>query len=72
MDLHHLKNTPSWEWPVDVPSQLLATLRDEQSAEAERRLAAELAGDLVVMNDGVAAALIKVLEDSREPTGIRT
>jgi hypothetical protein len=72
MNLHHLKDTPSWEWPVDVPNQLLATLRDEQAADADRRLAAELAGDLVVMNDGLAAALIKVLEDSREPTEIRT
>jgi HEAT repeat protein len=71
MDLHHLKDTPSWEWPDSAAKQLLATLRDEDAAEADRCLAAELAGDLVVMNDDLAAALINILEDDRQPPEIR-
>jgi hypothetical protein len=71
MDLHRLKDAPSWEWPESAAKQLLATLRDENAAEAERCLAAELAGDLVVMNDDLAAALINILENGGQPSEIR-
>jgi hypothetical protein len=54
-----------------VRDLLLATLRDESAAATDRRLAAELAGDLVVMNDELAAALISALESVREPEEIR-
>ncbi|MBI1876485.1 MAG: hypothetical protein HYS05_21700 [Acidobacteria bacterium] len=66
MNLHDLKSTPPWEWPDDTGNQLLATLRDEKAAETDRRLAAELVGDLVVMSDELAAALIAVVENGRQ------
>jgi uncharacterized protein (UPF0147 family) len=71
MNLHDLKIAPPWEWSADAGSRLLATLLDEQATETDRHLAAELAGELVVMNDELAAALIKVLENAREPEEIR-
>jgi hypothetical protein len=71
VNLHDLRATPSWEWPADAGSRLLATLVDEKAAETSRRLAAELAGDMVVMNDELAAALIHILENGREPAEIR-
>lgn len=39
--------------------------------QSDRCLATELAGDLVVMNDEIAAALIAVLESDRAPEEIR-
>lgn len=71
MNLQDLENTPSWEWPDGATALFLATLRDEKAAEADRRLAAELSGDLVVMNDELAAALIAIVESDRQPEDIR-
>ncbi|MBI3047737.1 MAG: hypothetical protein HYY76_05440 [Acidobacteria bacterium] len=71
MNLHDLKLTPPWEWPAEAGSQLLVTLCDEKAPEADRHLAAELAGELVVMNDELAAALINILENGRQPEEIR-
>ena len=70
MNLHDLKITPPWEWPADAGNQLLATLLDGKAAEADRQVAAELAGELVVMNDELAAALINVLENDLQPEKI--
>jgi hypothetical protein len=71
MSVHDLNITPSWEWPADAGSQLLAVLLDEGAPDADRQLAAELAGDLVVMNDALAAALIDILENQSQPEEIR-
>jgi hypothetical protein len=71
MNMHDLKATPSWQWPADAGSRLLATLRDQNAPEADRHIAAELAGDLVVINDELAAALVDVLESERHPEEIR-
>lgn len=71
MNLNDLESTPSWEWPADARDLLLATLRDERAAASDRRLAAELAGDLVVINDELAAALIAILESGRQPEETR-
>ncbi len=71
MNLRDLSSTPSWEWPPDAGTLLIATLRDKEAAEPDRCLAAELAGDLVVMNDELAVALINVLENGQELEEIR-
>jgi hypothetical protein len=71
MKLSDLSHTDSWEWPADAGHILLATLRDETAAEADRRLAAELAGDLVVMNDDLAAALLAIIENGGQPQELR-
>src|SRR5205814_4771572 len=71
MDLHDLENTPPWEWPADARNLLLLTLREESASERDRGLAAELAGDLVVMNDELAAALLAIVENPQQPPGIR-
>lgn len=71
MKLHDLEVTPSWEWPADAGRQLLATLHDEKTPEADRQLAAGLAGDLVVLTDELATALIGILENGRQPEEMR-
>lgn len=62
MDLRTLKDTPPWDWPQSTGTTLLGVLRDTSASESGRLLAAELAGDLTVMNDGLAAALMSILE----------
>lgn len=71
MNVHDLKITPTWEWPADAGNQLLATLLDGNAAEADRHVAVQLAGELVVMNDELAVALINVLESGLQPEEIR-
>jgi len=69
--LRALKDTPPWDWPESTGTTLLDVLRDAIASESDRLLAAELAGDLTVMNDGLAAALISILENGDQPEKMR-
>jgi hypothetical protein len=62
---------PPWEWPADAGTILIKVLEDESAAETERVIAAELAGDLVAMNDKVAGALLAILKNDDEPELLR-
>ena len=61
MDLKALKDTPPWDWPKDTGKILFDILRDDQSAEPDRLLAAELAGDFTIISDDLADALLSIL-----------
>jgi hypothetical protein len=61
MKLSKLAATPPWEWPIDTGKMLLAVLRDEKAAEADRLLAAELAGELSVTDDAIVEALLSTV-----------
>jgi hypothetical protein len=73
MDLRTLSETPPWEWPEGTGERLLAVLRDDRAGEADLRLAAELAGDITVVNDEMVAALLSILQrnDQAEPVRCR-
>lgn len=64
MDLTSLTDIPAWEWPEDTAKQLLESLRDAGANEAELLLAAEFAGDLTVINDELADALLALLRNA--------
>lgn len=63
IDLTILEVTPPWEWPRDARKVLLKKLRDQKTGEAERLLAAELAGETVVLNEEVTKALSAIVAD---------
>jgi hypothetical protein len=71
MNINKLKEMPPWEWPQNASTTLLELLRDDRADGSDRLLAAELAGDLTVINDELAAALLSILSDSREPDALR-
>jgi hypothetical protein len=71
MDPRELKDTPPWEWPEEARDVLLGTLRAEGADEADRLLAAELAGDLTVLDEELAAALLSVLQSAGETEEVR-
>ena len=71
MDLKIIEATPPWEWPEDAGKQFLAVLRDEQADPSDRLLAADLAGDSVVINDELADSLLSILRNGDEPELLR-
>jgi hypothetical protein len=64
MDLKTLKDSPPWDWPTGTRKLLLDILRDDHSAETDRLVATQLAGDFTVISDEVAEALLSILRRS--------
>ena len=71
MDIKILNDIPPWDWPEGTDEVLLGILRDDQADEDDRLLAAELAGDFVVINDELAEALLSILCNGVEPEKLR-
>ena len=71
MDVRTLNNTPPWEWPEDAGTTILGVLTDEHAEDSDRALAAELAGDGVVVNDAFADALLTIAVNPGEPEELR-
>jgi hypothetical protein len=71
MDLSILRDTPPWEWPADAARMFQDVLTHQKDPPSDRMLAAELAGDIPAMTDGLAAALMAVLENRDEPESLR-
>jgi len=71
MDVKTLNNIPPWEWPEDAGTTILGVLTDEHAEDSDRVLAAELAGDEVVVNDELADALLAIVRNPGEPEELR-
>jgi hypothetical protein len=71
MDLKAFQDTPPWEWPRGAGKMFHKILVDRQASESDRLIAADLAGDLVVMNDDLANALLAIVRSGIEPPELR-
>jgi hypothetical protein len=71
MDLKTLQDTPPWNWPSDAGKGFEGILRDPRASDADRLAAAELAGDLTVVNDQLADSLVAVISSPNEPEQLR-
>lgn len=72
MDLEWLAEIPPWEWPLGQARTGLRSALLNREEEGERRLlAAELAGNIVVMDDDLAEALLSVVVDPDAPEKLR-
>jgi len=71
MNIRSLKDIPPWQWPKNAGKIILGVLRNDQSDESDRLLAAELGGDYVVINDDLADALLSILCNPRESNTLR-
>jgi len=72
MDLKTLQDTPPWEWPPETEQFLLDLLGDRTADAAERKAAAELAGDYTVISDALALGLLTVVRDELESLDLRS
>jgi hypothetical protein len=66
-----LQNTPPWEWPADAGKSLRAILADGDATNADRVLAANLAGEFSVLDDELARALLAIVVSGDEPDELR-
>jgi len=66
-----LRDIPPWEWPEEADDIIIGVLRDEHADESERLLAAELAGDLTVMNEELADALLHIAVGGEQTEELR-
>jgi hypothetical protein len=64
MDLKQINDTPPWDWPEDTDKIFLEVLRNDRSDPSDRLVAADLAGDLVVVNNELVEALLSILNNS--------
>jgi hypothetical protein len=71
MDLKTLQDTPPWDWPSDAGKRFLEILIDRRAEESDRLAAAELAGDLTVINDELADTLLAIIRSPDEPERLR-
>ncbi len=71
MDLETLKDTPPWDWPEEAGNVFQGVLRDQQADGSDRLLAAELAGDMTVINDELVDSLLSILCSNDESEELR-
>jgi hypothetical protein len=71
MELKTLQDTPPWDWPRDAGKKFQKILIDHQADETDRLIAAELAGDLTVINDELADVLTAIIRRPDEPEQLR-
>jgi hypothetical protein len=71
MDLKILQDTPPWEWPLDAGKTFLNFLIDPRASESDRLIAADLAGDSVVIDDELAEALLTIVGSADESEELR-
>jgi len=71
MNVKDLLGIPPWEWPGNAGETLLELLVDKEADASERLIAADLAGELVVMNNQLADALLAIVAGRDESEELR-
>lgn len=71
MKLQELHEMEPWDWPEGAGPLFLAILNNRQAELKERLLAAEMAGDFVVIDDQIAEALLAIVCSSDEDERLR-
>ncbi len=71
VDVKALRDIPPWEWPEGAGEMFRDILRGGEAPEADRLVAAELAGDFTVINDELADVLLWILRSGDESEPLR-
>jgi hypothetical protein len=71
VDLRTLIDTPPWDWPRDAAETFQKILVDGMAEESDRLVAAQLAGNSTVINDGLAESLMAIIRNVDEPEKLR-
>lgn len=71
MDLKAILNSAPWDWPENAGEILLAAVTDTHLDGEDRFSAVELAGEMSVINDDLARALLAILQDAAADEELR-
>ncbi len=71
MDLKILQDTPPWDWPESAGQTLREILRDVRADTSDRLVAAELAGEMTVIDDEGVDVLLSIVRSRDEPEQLR-
>jgi hypothetical protein len=71
MRIQMLQGKPPWEWPEDADKILLAILNDPGADRQDLMLAAEFAGDYVVVNNELSEALLGIVGNEQADIELR-
>jgi hypothetical protein len=71
VNLKQLSNIPPWEWPENAATLILEMLANRKASANDRLLAAELAGEEVILDDKIGKALLGIVKSSEEPVELR-
>ena len=71
MTIKEYSELEPWEWPEGAAKEFLKTLKDRRANADDREAAAEMAGDIVAINDQLATALLAIVGDAAEAEHLR-
>jgi len=71
MDIQDYLDLAPWEWPENAGDFFYSILEDKTADESDRIIAADLAGDFVVINDKLAEKLISIACNNDESDKMR-
>ena len=71
MDLENLAGMPAYNWPPNADEIIWKVLRNRDADESDRQLAAEMAGEYVVIGEQLAAELLLIVTDPDEDEELR-
>ena len=71
LTLAHLWELPPEEWPEGSEKIVVETLRDPAAAENDLCMAAELAGEFVIVDEGALSALLSIVASGERSEGVR-
>ncbi len=71
MELRKLTHLDPWDWPEGTNDLILTVLKDAENNTQDRILAAQMAGEINVINNELADTLLAIVADSNEPRELR-
>jgi len=72
LNLKKLKNAPPWDWPANASDIVISALSNRKASKADRLLAADLAGEYVILSEEIFDALITVVCSHEESAELRS
>lgn len=71
MQIKELYDMEPWDWPLNADEIITKVLSDKQADYEERLMAAELAGDVIVIDDDIARILLDIIGSADEQDELR-
>jgi hypothetical protein len=72
VDFKHLRDTPPWDWPANARDLLLVALCKDDGSESDLELAANLTGNVSVIDDSLVEALLALLRNDERSDRVRS